>query len=108
MTHAGRIDAYLAHAEFHAQENPTGIGAAVVRSEYTDGRRIWDCVVSDGRAWHYIRVEGAELGPFPNISSEDIEEGIIAFAATLPAADRIRHLRDANPLHINRDGVISD
>jgi hypothetical protein len=108
MTRPHPIDEYLAHAEFHARENQTGIGAAVVSSEYEDGRRIWNCVVSDGGEWRYIRVESTELGPFANISSEDIEEGIIRFAATLPAGDRIRHLLNANPLHVDRDGVVDD
>ncbi|MGZ6662896.1 MAG: hypothetical protein ACXVHL_36870 [Solirubrobacteraceae bacterium] len=108
MTRPDPIDEYPAHAEFHARENQTGIGAAVVSSEYEDGKRIWDCVVSDGGEWHYIRVESTELGPFPNISSEDVEEGIIRFAATLPAPDRIRHLLNANPLHMDRDGAVSD
>jgi hypothetical protein len=108
LTHPDPIDEYLAHAEFHAREDQTGIGAAVITSEYEDGRRIWNCVVSDGREWRYIRVESTELGPFPNISSEDIEEGIIRFAATLPADDRIRHLINANPLHVDRHGVVGD
>ncbi|MGZ6589558.1 MAG: hypothetical protein ACXVHX_35495 [Solirubrobacteraceae bacterium] len=108
MTRPHPIDEYLAHAEFHARENQTGIGAAVVSSEYADGKRIWDCVVTDGSEWHYIRVESTELGPFPNISSEDVEEGIIRFAAPLPAPDRIRHLQNANPLHVGRDGAVSD
>ena len=80
----------------------------MVSSKYEDGKRIWDCVVSDGGEWHYIRVESTELGPFPNISSEDVEEGIIRFAATLPAPNRIRHLLNANPLHVDRDGAVSD
>ena len=108
MTHPDPIDEYLAHAEFHARENHTGIGAAVVSSKYDAGRRIWDCVVSDGREWRYIRVASTELGPFPNISTEDIEAGIVRFAATLPTRDRIRHLLNANPLHVDRDGVVSD
>jgi hypothetical protein len=108
LTHRDPIDEYLAHAEFHARENQTGIGAAVVSSEYEHGRRIWNCVVSDDGEWHYIRVESTALGPFPNISSEDIEEGVIRFAATLPAGDRIRHLLDANPLHVDREGVVGD
>ena len=37
-----------------------------------------------------------------------IEQGIERFAATLPARDRIRHLLNANPLHIRADGTVSD
>jgi hypothetical protein len=98
----------LAHAEFHAKENPSGIGAAVVRSVFEDGQRIWDCIVTDGREWHYIRVLGPELGPYPNLSSEDVEQAIDRFAATLPERYRIRHLLNANPLHIDRDGNVRD
>ena len=82
---------YRAHAEFHARESPTGIGAAVVHSTFEDGAHVWDCIVTDGNEWHYVRVLGPDLGPFPNISAEDVEHGIERFAATLPARDRIRH-----------------
>jgi hypothetical protein len=99
---------YIAHAEFHALENQIGIGAAAVRSTYEDGERIWYCIVSDGHEWHYIRVTGTDLGPFPNISTEDVEEGILGFAETLPASFRIRHLLNANPLHIDRNGNVGD
>jgi hypothetical protein len=37
-----------------------------------------------------------------------VEQGIERFAATLPAPDRIRHLLNANPLHIDRDGNVRD
>ena len=96
------------HAEFHARESPTGIGAAVVRTFLEGGQRVWECVVTDAREWHYVRVVGVDLPPFPNISSERIEEGIERFAATLPAVQRLRHLLNANPLHIDADGTVSD
>jgi hypothetical protein len=99
---------YRAHAELHAREGTSGIGAAVVRSAYKAAEHIWDCIVSDRHEWHYIRVLGPDLGPYPNISTEDIEQGIDAFAATLPAEHRIRHLLEANPLHVDRTGVVSD
>jgi hypothetical protein len=102
------IEEYRAHAEFHARESPVGIGAAVTDSRFEDGQHIWDCIVTDGREWHYIRVRGVDLGPYPNLSSEDVEHGIERFAATLPAPDRIRHLLNANPLHIDRDGNVRD
>jgi hypothetical protein len=98
----------LAHARFHARESATGIGAAVVSSEIEGRERSWECVVTDGREWHYVRVLGAGVGPFPNISAEDVEQGIERFAATLPAQDRLRHLLNANPLHIDRDGNVTD
>jgi hypothetical protein len=99
---------FRAHAEFHASDSPTGIGAAVVRSHFEDGAHVWDCIVTDGNEWHYVRVVGTDLGPFPNISAEDIEQGIERFAATLPAPDRIRHVINANPLHIDCNGRVSD
>jgi hypothetical protein len=97
-----------AHAEFHARESPTGIGAAVVHSDFEDDEHVWECIVTDGREWHYVRVLGTDLGPFPNISAEAVEEGIQRFAATLPAKDRLRHLLNANPLHIDSQGTVAD
>ena len=99
---------FRADAQFHARESPTGIGAAVVKSSVEAGERVWECIVTDGREWHYVRVVGVDLPPFPNISSEQVEEGIERFAATLPAQDRLRHLLNANPLHIDADGAVSD
>jgi hypothetical protein len=64
------------HAEFQARESPTGIGAAVVRSDFEDDEHVWECIVTNGREWRYVRVLGTDLGPFPNISAEDIEQGI--------------------------------
>jgi hypothetical protein len=61
-----------------------------------------------GREWHYVRVVGVDLPPFPNISREQVEEGIERFAAALPARDRVRHLLNANPLHIDGDRNVSD
>ena len=69
---------------------------------------MWTCIVTDGREWHYVRVIGVNLPPFPNISLEQVEKGIERFAAMLPAQDRLRHLLNANPLHIDRDGTVSD
>jgi hypothetical protein len=110
VTSADEPEPFRAHAEFHARESPSGIGAAVIRS-YSDSdgdTHIWECVVSDGREWHYVQVRGPGLGPHPAISSEEVEEGIGRFAATLPSAYRIRHVLNANPLHIDRHGVVSD
>jgi hypothetical protein len=97
-----------AHAEFHARESPSGIGAAVVESSVDADEHVWECIVSDGREWHYVRLVGVDLPPFPSISTEQVEQGIERFAATLPARDRIRHLLSANSLHIDIDGTVSD
>jgi hypothetical protein len=102
------VEEFLKHAVFHAERSRSGIGAAVTRSRFENGERIWDCIVTDGREWHYIRVLGDEVGPFPAVSSEDIEEAIDRFAVTLPAAYRLRHLLNANPLHLKRDGEVQD
>jgi hypothetical protein len=98
----------LSHAEFHLCEDSTGVGAAVVRSSFEHGERAWDVIVRDADEWHYIRVLGSNLGPFPNISTENIEQGIERFAATLPAQQRLRQLLNASPLHISRDGKVDD
>ena len=97
-----------AHAEFHARESATGIGAAVVRAVIAGGQHVWECIVTDGQEWHYVRVLGVDLPPFPNISVEQVEEGIARFAATLPAPQRLRHLLNANPLYIDAHGTVSD
>jgi hypothetical protein len=99
---------FRAHAEFHAHESATGIGAAVIESSVEGGQHVWECIVTDGQEWHYVRVVGVDLPPFPNISTERVEEGIERFAATLPAQERLRRLLNANPLHINADGTVSD
>jgi hypothetical protein len=96
---------YRAHAAFRARRNETGIGAALVRSTSTDSEHVWECIVTDGREWHYIRVLGSGLGQFP---VEAIESGIERFAATLPAQTRIYSLLNANPLHIDRNRRVSD
>jgi hypothetical protein len=83
---------YRAHAAFRARRGATGIGAAVVRSSSDEREHVWDCIVTDGREWHYIRVLGSGLGQSPDISVEDIEGGIERFAGTLPAQNRIYDL----------------
>jgi hypothetical protein len=45
---------------------------------------------------------------FPDLSGEDVEEGIERFAATLLSENRIRQLLNANPLHIDRQGSVED
>jgi hypothetical protein len=98
----------LSHAEFHLREDGMGVGAAVVRSSFEHGERVWDVIVRDAQEWHYVRVLGSDLGPFPNISTENIEQEIERFAASLPAAQRLRQLLNASPLHIGRDRRVRD
>jgi hypothetical protein len=110
---ASPVEDFRAHAEFHAGESATGIGAAVVESSVEGEQHVWNCIVTDGQEWHYVRVVGVGLPPFPNISSERVEEGIERFAVehfaqTLPAHERLRQLLNANPLHIVADGTVSD
>lgn len=102
------IEEVREHAKFRARESASGIGAAVFRSEYRDGDHVWEAVVTDGREPHYIVVVGTGLGAHPDLSSEDIELGIDRFAASLPAADRLYALRNANPLHVDRTGQVGD
>ncbi|MEA2159009.1 MAG: hypothetical protein QOD66_1389 [Solirubrobacteraceae bacterium] len=102
------VEIHLEHAEFHRREDGIGIGVAVVRSSFERGAHVWDCVASDGREWHYIRVLSEELGPFPNVSAEEVERGVGQFAANLPERYRIRHLLNANPLHIDGTGAVAD
>jgi hypothetical protein len=102
------VDEYLAHARFHAHENPSGIGAAVVESTVRGGQRTWDCIVTDGREWHYVRVLGTDVGPFPNISPVDVQDGITRFAARWGAPYRIHRVLNANPLHMDRSAKVTD
>jgi hypothetical protein len=94
-------------AAFAAGRSPSGIGAAVTHSGYSNGEHFWEVIVSDGRQWQFIRVLGADLGPTPDLAGEDIAQGIEAFAATLPQSDRLYALLNANPLHVNRSGAVS-
>jgi hypothetical protein len=99
---------YRAHAAFRARRNGIGIGAALVRSTSDESEHVWECIVIDGREWHYIRVLGPGLGQFPDIRVAEIESGIERFAGTLTAQNRIYNLLNANPLHIDRNRNVSD
>lgn len=103
-----RVEEFLARAEDRLKASPAGIGAAAVYSGFQNGEHIWACIVVDGREWHYVRVIGSDLGPYPDLSSEDVDQGIERFAATLPTENRILQLLGANPLHIDRQGNVED
>jgi hypothetical protein len=103
-----RAEDYRVHAEDRLGASPGGIGAAAVYSGFQHGEHVWDCIVTDGSEWHYIRVLGSDLGPYPDLSAEDVEQGVERFAATLPSEYRIRHVLNANPLHIDRQGNVRD
>jgi hypothetical protein len=96
------------HAEFNARRSASGIGAAVVRAEYRNGQHVWECVVTDVREWHYIEVIGTDLSGFEELESDDIEHGIDRFAGTLSSDYRLQALMNANPLHIDRTGHVTD
>lgn len=100
-------DDLRAHAVFEARRSASGIGAAIVRSGYGDGEHFWECIVSDGEEWHFIRVLGVDFGPSPDLAPEDIEQGIERFAATLPESYRLGTLLNANPLHVDQHGTVS-
>ena len=99
-------DELRAHAAFNAGQNASGIGAAVVRFVRGDGEHYWECIVSDGDEWHFIRVVGLNLGSTPDLVTEDIERGIEQYAATLPESYRLDGLLNANPLHVDRGGTV--
>ncbi len=100
-------DDLRAHAAFRAGKSESGIGAAVARSEQVANQHVWECIVSDGEEWHFIRVLGVDIGPFPDLVSEDIEGGIEQFAAALPPANRLGALLNSNPLHVSQSGTVS-
>lgn len=102
------VEDQLTRAEGRARESESGIGAALVSSNSTETTRLWYCIATDCHEWHYLHVYGVDTGPFPNLTPEQIEDGIERFAATLPAAYRMRHLLDADPLHVDRSGSVSD
>jgi hypothetical protein len=56
----------------------------------------------------FIRVLGVDIGPDPDLASPDIEQGIERFAASLPESYRLQALLNANPLHVDRSGAVSD
>lgn len=101
-------DPHLAHARFRARESGVGVGAAVIRSGYESGAHRWECIVADDQQHHYLTVLGTGLGPRPNLSPEEVQEGVERFAATLPEVGRIHYLLNANPLHIDPTGVVRD
>jgi hypothetical protein len=101
-------DELRAHAAFQAERSASGIGAAVARSDYDGREHFWECLLTDGQDWQFIRVLGVDLSPSPDVSSEDIEQGIERFAATLPESSRLQALLDASPLHVDRSGNVSD
>lgn len=96
-----------AHAAFQARGNASGIGVSVTRAYHEGADRAWECLVSDGHKWHYIRLIGDKVGQYPNISPVDVEEGISQFAESLPKVGRLRHLLNMNPLHISRHGIVN-
>lgn len=101
-------DELRADAAFHAGQSASGIGAAVAQSGYSDDEYFWECIVSDEREWHFIKVLGVDLGAFPDLATEDIARGIERFAATLPESYRLGEILNANPLHVDRSGTVTD
>src|SRR5262249_13255957 len=99
-------DELRAHAAFEAGRSPSGIGAAVAQEGYNRGAPFWECIVSDGKEWHFIRVLGRDLAPYQDLPIEDIEHGIERFAATFPESDRLRLLLNADPLQVDRSGTV--
>ena len=105
---AGTAEEHRERAELRARKSASGIGAAVTRSESEGGGHAWQCIVTDGRQWHYLRVIGTGVGPFPDIYPEGIERGIEQLAGTLPTEGRLQYLLDMNPLHMDVDGNVGD
>jgi hypothetical protein len=85
---------------------PVARGVAVAQAGYSHGEPFWECIVSDGHEWHFVRVLGIDLSPAEELPIEDIEHGIERFAATFPESDRLRELLNANPLHVDRSGTV--
>jgi hypothetical protein len=108
VTMTGSAAEHLDHLAFRARWSESGLGAAVVITNYEAGRRSWDCIAGDLDEWHYVLVIGLDLGPFVGLPPEDIEDGIEQFGATLPAGDRLHQLINFSPLHIDRHGTVGD
>jgi hypothetical protein len=100
-------DDLRAHAVFEAERSASGIGAAVANSGYRNGEHFWECIVSNGREWHFIQVLGVGLGSSEDLPIEDIERGIERFAATFPETNRLDGVLSANPLHVDGSGTVS-
>jgi hypothetical protein len=99
-------DELRAQAAFQAGRSASGIGAAVASSGYGDGEHFWECIVTDGEEWHFIRVLGVDLAPSSDLPIGDIEQGIERFAATSPESYRLSALVNTNPLHVDRSGTV--
>jgi hypothetical protein len=95
---------YLTAAKARAAQSPSGIGAAVVRSEPGARGHTWQCVVTDGNEWHYVEVMGPEAGFSADIPDEDIETTVERFAEGLPEDYRLGGVVNASPLQFTPDG----
>jgi hypothetical protein len=102
------VNYYVEAAKARASENGIGVGVAVVESEYKDGGRVWECVAADGNEWHYLQVIGTDLGSFEDLEPEVIERGVERLAAGEPEDYRLGAVLNASPLHINKQGVVTD
>lgn len=105
---SNRLADACAHAQFWARRNSSGIGVSVTRASNDGDERAWQCIISDGYKWNYIRVIGHGIGRGSSFSPLEVEEGVTRFAEGLPEIGRLRYLRNANPLRISRNGVVRD
>lgn len=65
-------------------------------------KHFWECIVSEEDGRHFIRVLNVGLGTPTDLASEEIEQGIERFAATLPDSYRLGALVNVNPCRSRR------
>jgi hypothetical protein len=98
----------LTEAKSRASRSGSGIGASVVSAAFDDRGHVRECIVTDGREWHYVEVIGADASLSADVPPEVIETAVERFAETLPEDYRLGGVVNANPLHLTRAGEVVD
>jgi hypothetical protein len=78
------VEYYLTEAKSRASRSASGIGAAVVSAESDDRGDVRECIVTDGREWHYVELIATDASLSADQPPEVIEAAVERFAETLP------------------------
>jgi hypothetical protein len=102
------VEYYVTEAKSRASRSASGIGAAVVSAEFDDRGHVRECIVTDGREWHYVEVIGTDASLSADVPPEAVEAAVERFAETLPEGYRLGGVVNANPLHLTGAGEVVD